>query len=125
MLHLNISMANAKNVMSQLTHTPEVTSAEPLPELSVEVVENELLSLAPNTQSIAAAAAAGVGVEDDPVMQCATNALFVLSKLGKISIKAKGLYIPNAVSIANIITENFLKTDRVRHVKHEIKFVRP
>ena len=50
-------------------------------------------------------------VEDDPVMQCATNALFVLSKLGKISIKAKGLYIPNAVSIANIITENFLKNN--------------
>ena len=50
-------------------------------------------------------------VEDDPVMQSATDALFVLSKLGRISIKAKGLYIPNAVSIANIITENFLKNN--------------
>ena len=50
-------------------------------------------------------------VEDDPIMQSATDALFMLSKLGKISIKAKGLYIPNAVSIANIITENFLKNN--------------
>ena len=50
-------------------------------------------------------------VEDDPVMQSATDALFVLSKLGRISIKAKGLYIPNAVAIANIITENFLKNN--------------
>ena len=50
-------------------------------------------------------------VEDDPIMQSATNALFMLSKLGRISIKAKGLYIPNAVSIANIITENFLKNN--------------
>ena len=50
-------------------------------------------------------------VEDDPVMQSATDALFMLSKLGKISIKAKGLYMPNAVAIANIITENFLKNN--------------
>ena len=42
-------------------------------------------------------------------MQSATDALFLLTKLGKISIKAKGLDIPNAVSIANIITDNFLK----------------
>ena len=47
--------------------------------------------------------------EDDPIMQSATDALFLLTKLGKISIKAKGLDIPNAVSIANIITDNFLK----------------
>lgn len=50
-------------------------------------------------------------VEDDPLMQSATNALFMLSKLGRISIKAKGLDIPNAVAIANIITENFLKNN--------------
>jgi len=50
-------------------------------------------------------------VEDDPIMQSATDALFMLSKLGRISIKAKGLYIPNAVAIANIITENFLKNN--------------
>ena len=48
-------------------------------------------------------------VEDDPIMQSATDALFLLTKLGKISIKAKGLDIPTAVSIANIITDNFLK----------------
>ena len=48
-------------------------------------------------------------VDDYPIMQSATDALFLLTKLGKISIKAKGLDIPNAVSIANIITDNFLK----------------
>ena len=35
----------------------------------------------------------------------------ILSKLGKIHLKAKGNLIPNAVSIANIITENFLKNN--------------
>ena len=50
-------------------------------------------------------------VGSDPIMQSATDALFMLSKLGKISIKAKGLYMPNAVAIANIITENFLKNN--------------
>ena len=50
-------------------------------------------------------------VEDDPIMQSATDALFILSKFGKISIKAKGADIPNAVSIANIITDNFLKNN--------------
>ena len=44
-------------------------------------------------------------------MQCATDALMLLSKLGKIYIKADGDLIPNAVSIANIIVENFLKNN--------------
>ena len=50
-------------------------------------------------------------VEDQPIMQCAADALLMLGKLGKISIKAKGMFMPNAVSIANIITENFLKSN--------------
>ena len=48
-------------------------------------------------------------IVDEPIMQSATDALMILSKLGKIHIKAKGSLIPNAVSIANIIVENFLK----------------
>ena len=50
-------------------------------------------------------------VVDEPIMQSATDALMILSKLGKIHIKAKGSLIPNAVSIANIIVENFLKNN--------------
>ena len=47
----------------------------------------------------------------DPIMQSATDALMLLSKVGKIYIKADGDLIPNAVSIANIIVENFLKNN--------------
>ena len=47
----------------------------------------------------------------DPIMQSATDALMLLSKVGKIHIKADGDLIPNAVSIANIIVENFLKNN--------------
>ena len=50
-------------------------------------------------------------VEYDPIMQSATDALMLLSKVGKIYIKAEGDLIPNAVSIANIIVENFLKNN--------------
>ena len=48
-------------------------------------------------------------VTDDPIMESATNALMMISKLGLVCLKAKGELIPNAVSIANIITDNFLK----------------
>ena len=47
----------------------------------------------------------------DPIMQSATDALMLLSKVGTIYIKAEGDLIPNAVSIANIIVENFLKNN--------------
>ena len=47
----------------------------------------------------------------DPIMQSATDALMLLSKLGKIYVKAEGDLIPNAVSVANIIVENFLKNN--------------
>ena len=50
-------------------------------------------------------------MEDDPIMQSATDALMQMSKIGKISLKAKGDLIPNAVSIANIIIDNFLKNN--------------
>ena len=50
-------------------------------------------------------------VEDDPIMQSATDALMQMSKMGKLCLKAKGDLIPNAVSIANIIIDNFLKNN--------------
>ena len=50
-------------------------------------------------------------VGDDPIMQSATDALMQMSKMGKLCLKAKGDLIPNAVSIANIIIDNFLKNN--------------
>ena len=47
----------------------------------------------------------------DPIMQSATDALMLLAKVGKIYIKAEGDLIPNAVSIANIVVESFLKNN--------------
>ena len=47
----------------------------------------------------------------DPIMQSATDALMSLSEVGKIYNKAEGDLIPNAVSVANIIVENFLKNN--------------
>lgn len=48
-------------------------------------------------------------IYNEPVMQSALDAVPVLAKNGEIIIKAKGNSIPNAVAVANIITENILK----------------
>lgn len=56
-------------------------------------------------------------VENGPILQIATDVLMKISKLGKISLKAEGEFIPNAVSIANIINENFLKDhSKISHI---------
>ena len=47
----------------------------------------------------------------DPIMQSATDALMLLAKVGQIYINAEGDLIPNAVSIANIVVESFLKNN--------------
>ena len=53
----------------------------------------------------------------DPIMQSATDALMLLTKVGKIYIKAEGDLIPNAVSIANIVVESFLKNNsKIEHI---------
>ena len=63
-------------------------------------------------------------VDDYPIMQSATDALMIISKLGKICLKAKGELIPNAVSIANIITENYLKnTSRIEKINLDSEFL--
>ena len=48
-------------------------------------------------------------VKNEPVMQCAIDVLTKIGKTNKIILKAKGNAIPNAVAIANILTEKFLK----------------
>ena len=48
-------------------------------------------------------------IYNDPVMRSALDAISVLGKHGEITIRSKGNSIPNAVAVANIITENILK----------------
>ena len=48
-------------------------------------------------------------ITDAPIMQTAIDVLTKLSINNKIVLKAFGTTIPNAVAIANIITENMLK----------------
>ena len=48
-------------------------------------------------------------IYDDPVMQSALDAISILGKHEEITIRAKGNSIPNAVAVANIITENIMK----------------
>ena len=48
-------------------------------------------------------------IHNDPVMQSALDALSIIGKHKEITIKARGNSIPNAVAVANILTENMLK----------------
>jgi len=48
-------------------------------------------------------------VHSEPVMIEAINVISLLGKSNKVIIRAKGNSIPNAVAIANIITEKMLK----------------
>jgi DNA-binding protein len=54
-------------------------------------------------------------IYDDPVMQSALDAISILGKQGEITFKAKGNSIPNAVAVANIITENIMKGNSKIH----------
>ena len=54
-------------------------------------------------------------IYDDPVMQSALDAISVLGKFGEITIRSKGNSIPNAVAVANIITENIMKGNSKIH----------
>ena len=54
-------------------------------------------------------------IYNEPVMQSALDAIPVLAKYGEIIIRAKGNSIPNAVAVANIITENILKGNSKIH----------
>jgi archaea-specific DNA-binding protein len=48
-------------------------------------------------------------VRNEPVMLEAINVITLLGKYNKAILRAKGNSIPNAVAIANIITEKMLK----------------
>ena len=48
-------------------------------------------------------------IHNDPVMQSALDALSVIGKYKEIKIRARGNSIPNAVAVANILTDNMLK----------------
>ena len=48
-------------------------------------------------------------IKDESVMTSAVDVLTKLSSNKRIVLKAKGNLIPNAVAVANIVTENMLK----------------
>lgn len=58
-----------------------------------------------------------VFIRNAPVMQVAVNVLSLLGNKGKIILHARGNSIPNAVAVANIITEKMMtgnsKVDKI------------
>ena len=50
-----------------------------------------------------------INIGNDPIMESAIDVLTVLGNKNKVILKSKGNSIPNAVAIANIITEKMLK----------------
>ncbi len=50
-----------------------------------------------------------ITIGNDPVMQLAIDILPILGSKNQVILKAKGNSIPNAVAVANIITEKMLK----------------
>ncbi len=54
-------------------------------------------------------------IYNDPIMQSALDILSVLGKHKEVTIRAKGNSIPNAIAVANIITENMLKGNSKIH----------
>jgi len=49
-----------------------------------------------------------INIGNDPVMQSAIDVLPILGKKNKVILKSRGNSIPNAVAVANIITEKML-----------------
>ena len=57
-------------------------------------------------------------MRDDSVMTIALEVLTALSNNKKIILKAEGELIPNAVAVANIVTENMLKgNSKIQDIK--------
>lgn len=50
-----------------------------------------------------------INIGNDPVMQSSIDVLSILGKKNKVILKSRGNSIPNAVAVANIITEKMLK----------------
>ncbi len=74
--------------------------------ISGENLDNQQLS---ETKDIRSDDSVVFTVQKNPVMLEAVNVLSTLSKFKKAILRAKGDSIPNAVAVANIITENMLK----------------
>ena len=49
-----------------------------------------------------------VNIGNEPVMQSAVDVLALMGKKNQVTLKAKGNSIPNAVAVANIITEKLM-----------------
>ncbi len=49
-----------------------------------------------------------VNIEDAPIMQVSFDVLSLLNKSSRVVLRAKGNSTPNAVAVANIITEKLL-----------------
>ena len=49
-----------------------------------------------------------MNIGNDPVMQTAVDVLTILGSKNQVVLRAKGNSIPNAVAVANIITEKML-----------------
>ncbi|AJM92457.1 DNA/RNA-binding protein AlbA [Nitrosopumilus piranensis] len=59
-----------------------------------------------------------IHIGNDPVMQSAVDVLSTLGNKKKVIIRSKGNSIPNAVAVANIITEKMLKDNsKVEKIK--------
>lgn len=57
-------------------------------------------------------------IRNEPVMQSAVDVLSLFGRKNKITLCAKGNSIPNAVAVANIITEKMLKgNSKVEKIK--------
>ena len=57
-------------------------------------------------------------IRDEPVMQTALDVLAELGKKKHLILRAKGNSIPNAVAVANIITEKMMKgNSKVEKIK--------
>lgn len=57
-------------------------------------------------------------IRNDPVMQSAVDVLSLLGNKKQVTLCAKGNSIPNAVAVANIITEKMLKgNSKVENIK--------
>ncbi len=50
-----------------------------------------------------------ITIGNEPVMQSAIDVLSILGSKNQVILKARGNSIPNAVAVANIITEKMLK----------------
>ena len=63
-------------------------------------------------------------VKHGQIMEIAIDVMELVLKFGRIYLKAKGEFIPNAVSIANIITENYLNnTSRIEKINLDSEFL--